>query len=74
MNRKQAKLRFTELTGLPAKDKSVFPGIWQHKGKVEDWYNYAWSNGHVNRAKFDSRYKDFWVSLVTYLESLGEVS
>jgi hypothetical protein len=74
MNIKQAKQRFTELTGLPAIGKAVFPGIWQLGGKVGDWSHYAWDNDYCLGDNFDARKADYWVSVVRYLEALQEIA
>lgn len=73
MNRRQAKKRFTELTGVPAKSDYVFDGIWSLEGRVPDWFNFAWNGGYISRADFDARSTEYWVSIVKYLESLQEV-
>jgi hypothetical protein len=72
MNIKQAKLRFTELTGLPAVRNSVYCATWSQRGYVGDWINYAIKEGYANKACSDARSANFWVSLVLYLESVQE--
>ena len=74
MNIKQAKARFTELTGLPAKDKAVFQAIWDGKGYVADWVMYAYTKWDGEDRLTDLRTTKAWVLLVEYLESLEEVA
>lgn len=73
MNRKQAKARFTELTGLPATKRYVYRGILRLKG-YDDWYHsFALGYSKGNIAVFDSRTELYWITLVSFLESLKEV-
>ena len=74
MNISQAKQRFTELTGLPAKDKAVHSAIWNSKGYVSDWVNYAYTKWDGENRLTDLRTTKAWVLLVEYLETLKEVA
>lgn len=74
MNIKQAKARFTELTGLPAKKKSVYTAIWQHKGYVSWFISYALGRSNGNYEVLDSRNTKYWVTLVDFLNTLEEMN
>jgi hypothetical protein len=73
MNIRQAKARFTELTGLPAKQKAIFTAIRQYKGSYRGWVLYYMDGKLAEEDCLDTRRKACWVSLVNYLESLQEV-
>lgn len=73
MNIRQAKARFTELTGLPAKRKAIVPGILKLRGH-HSWFVSFGEGYNKNNPKWcDYRTTDFWVTLVSFLETLGEV-
>ncbi len=74
MNRTQAKARFTQLTGLPAKRKAVVPGILKLRG-YHSWFVVFGEGYNKNNPKRrDYRTTDFWVTLVEFLEALQEVA
>ncbi len=70
MNIKQLKKQFTELTGLPAKKKSILWAIRQNKGSYSHWLSYARSKYLSDQNFTDTRTRDCWLSLVEYLEFL----
>lgn len=74
MNIRQAKARFTELTGLPATKRYVYTGILKLRG-YDDWH-YAFAMGYSKGdiAVLDSRTELYWVALVRFLECLKEVA
>ena len=74
MNIKQAKARFTELTGLPAKKHCVYGAIWNAKGYFADWVSVIESYGISDPNTLNARHLIYWQSLVAYLESLQEVA
>jgi hypothetical protein len=74
MNIRQAKQRFTELTGLPATRKNVNKAIWEQKGYVADWFSFAEGYTNNNIDIFDSRTKNYWITIVKYLEALQEIA
>ena len=73
MNIKQAKQRFEELTGLPAKKTYVFTGIWKHGGYIDWFMSYGKGYNSNNPNWKDSRKAEYWVTLVSFLETLKEV-
>lgn len=74
MNRTQAKARFTELTGLPAKKRYVSTGIWKLKGYANWHRSFALGYSKGDKTVLDSRTELYWVALVSFLEELKEVA
>jgi hypothetical protein len=73
MNIRQAKARFTTLTGLSAKKKSVYVAIRQRKGYY-DWFISFGSGYNPGCDNWrDTRTTAFWTTLVSFLETLQEV-
>lgn len=74
MNIKQAKLRFTELTGYKATKGNVNKAIWAKKGYVADWYafNDGYNDGKI--VTYDSRTAIYWKSLVKFLKALERIA
>jgi hypothetical protein len=73
MNIKQAKARFTELTGLDATKKNVHKAIWSREGYVADWLSFAQGYTNDNVDIFDARTVTYWTSLNAYLKVLQEM-
>jgi hypothetical protein len=73
MNIKQAKARFTELTGLPAAKKNAHKAIWAERGYIADWFSFAQGYTNDNVDIFDARTVTYWTSLNAYLKCLKEV-
>lgn len=74
MNIKQAKARFTELTGLPAKKRYVYTAVWKHKGYVAWFISYALERSNNDHEILDSRNTKYWVALVDFLNMLEEMN
>ena len=70
MNINQAKKQFTELTGLPAKRKSILWAIRQNKGSYSHWLSYAGGRYPNGKDFTDTRTLDYWLSLIEYLKAL----
>ena len=73
MNIRQAKARFTELTGLPAKKNMVSTAIWKNKGYVNWFISYGKGYNPGNPDWKDSRKLIYWTTLVSFLETLKKV-
>ncbi len=74
MNRTQAKQRFTVLTGLPAKKRSVYTALWANGTYLSDFMTFFFSKEEMRLEHYDARRKEFWVILVEYLELFQEVA
>ena len=73
MNIKQAKTRFTELTGLPATRNNFYLAIREQGGNPRQWVKFRWQIHNGNAPKRDYRCTHVWVNIVAYLELLQEV-
>ena len=73
MNIKQAKQEFTNLTGLPAKRKSILTAILKFRGHYSSWLNYGIGKYPEAKDLTDTRTLHCWLSLVGYLKVLKEI-
>lgn len=73
MNIKQAKARFTELTGLTPDKKNVREAIWSKGGYVANWQYFAKGYTNNNNGVCDARTLRYWTTLVKYIEVLEEI-
>ena len=74
MNIKQAKARFTELTGYKATRFNFYRALTDKGVTVQQWVKYRWSQDEYFTPIKDYRTTHQWVSIVNFLETLREVA
>lgn len=74
MNIRQAKLRFTELTGYKATRLNFYCALTDKGIAVQQWVDWRWSQGLGAPQAKDYRATHQWVSIVNFFETLREVA
>ena len=74
MNIKQAKARFTELTGYKATRLNFYRALTDKDITVRQWVDYRWSQDEYFTPIKDYRSTHQWVSIVNFFEALEEVA
>ena len=72
MDTRQAKLRFTELTGYKALRLNFYRALADKGVSVNQWVKYRWEQYDGNAPIKDYRCAHMWVSIVSFFETLEE--